>query len=81
MKIAKVKPLFKETETELVGLMSVAKWRNERSIFYSKLAEQLADKQKETKSETVTWKRRKISFCLLRSVIRCIRGTIFYFFY
>ena len=39
------------------------------SIFYSKLAEQLADKRKETKSETVTWIRRKISFCLLRSAI------------
>ena len=47
----------------------------ECSIFYSKIAEQIAEKRKESKSETVSWIRRKISFCLLRSAIMCVRGT------
>ena len=44
-------------------------------IFYSALAQQLAEKRKESKSCVVAWMRCRLSFSLLRSALLCLRGT------
>lgn len=46
----------------------------EASIFYSHLAERLAEKRNESKSDIITTIRRKIAFTLLRSMVACLRG-------
>ena len=43
--------------------------------FYSKLAELLSDKRKESKSLTVNWLRTKLCFGLLKSCLLCLRGS------
>ena len=44
------------------------------SIFLSKLADKLAVKKKCAKSMTISNKRRKISFLLIRWIVTCLRG-------
>jgi len=44
-------------------------------MFYKRLAEMIAEKRKEHSSSTTNTMRTKISFCLLRSMVRCIRGS------
>ena len=46
----------------------------EASIFLNRLAEKLAEKRKDSKGDTISAIRRKISFTLLRSVVTCLRG-------
>ena len=48
---------------------------NEASIFYKRLATLLAIKRNDNYSTTLSWIRNRLSFSLLRSAIRCIRGT------
>ena len=48
---------------------------SECSRFYSRLAELLAAKRNEPKSTIVTWLRCRLSFCLLRSSLICLRGS------
>ena len=43
--------------------------------FYKRLGEMISDKRKMNNSIVMGWIRRKLSFCLMRSVIRCVRGT------
>ena len=43
--------------------------------FYSKLAEMLSDKRKQSKSLTVNWLRIKICFGSLKFCILCLRGS------
>ena len=43
--------------------------------FYDHLAELLSEKRKESYSVTCTWVRRKLSFALIKSINRCIRGS------
>ena len=43
--------------------------------FYDHLAELLSQKRKESYSVTCTWLRRKLSFDLMKSINRCIRGS------
>ena len=47
----------------------------EADRFLSVLAEKLAIKKDISYGETVAWLRTKISFCLLRSAILCVRGS------
>ena len=47
----------------------------ECSIFYKRLSEMFADKKKQPIHETTSLIRTKLSFSLLRSTIRCIRGS------
>ena len=48
---------------------------NEASTFYKRLATLLAIKRNDNYSTTLSWIRNRLSFSLLRSAIRCIRGT------
>ena len=43
--------------------------------FYSKLAELLSDKRKQSRSLTVNWLRTKVCFGLLKSCLLCLRGS------
>ena len=43
--------------------------------FYSKLAELLSDKHKQSKSLTVNWIRTKVCFGLSKSCLLCLRGS------
>ena len=43
--------------------------------FYSKLAELLSDKHKESKSLAVNWLRTKVRFGLSKSCLLCLRGS------
>ena len=43
--------------------------------FYSKLAELLSDKRKQSKSLTVNWLRTMVCFGLLKSCLPCLRGS------
>ncbi len=45
------------------------------SVFYKRLASMLADKWKQPYGTTIGWLRCRLSFSLLRSSIRCIRGA------
>ena len=47
----------------------------ECSTFYSRLAEMLAEKRSIHASKMKSWIRTKLSFCLLRSQITCLRGS------
>ena len=44
-------------------------------VFVKTLAEKLAKKQNESYSTIISWLRTKLSFCVLRSVILCVRGS------
>ena len=44
-------------------------------LFVKTLAEKLAKKQNESYSTIISWLRTKLSFCVLRSVILCVRGS------
>ena len=48
---------------------------NAAKVCYSRLASMLATKRDQPYSSTMSWLRCTLSFCLLRSSIRCIRGT------
>ena len=43
--------------------------------FYIRLAELIADKSKNSYSETSAWIKRRLSFSLIRSSVMCIRGS------
>jgi len=45
------------------------------TIFYSSLAQQLAEKRQQQKSAVVAWMRCRLAFSLLRSSLLCLRGT------
>ena len=47
----------------------------EATTFYKRLASKLADHWDQSYSSTMNWLRCRISFCLLRSAIQCIRGA------
>ena len=47
----------------------------ESTKVYSKRAELLSDKRKESKSLTVNWLRTKLCFGLLKSCLLCLRGS------
>jgi len=47
----------------------------ECATFYSRLAEMLAEKRSVHESKMKCWIRTKLSFCLLRSQITCLRGS------
>ena len=44
-------------------------------IFYARLAELMAGKNKESKAIFTAWLRCRLSFSLLRSALLCLRGT------
>ena len=48
---------------------------HEANVFYKQLATLLAEKWKDPYSAVLGWIRFKLSFCLLRSAIQCIRGA------
>ena len=48
---------------------------HEASTFYKRLASLLSDKWKEHYAVVLGWIRCRLSFCLLRSAIQCIRGA------
>lgn len=48
---------------------------NESNVFYKRLASLLATKWDDPYSSTLSWLRCRLSFSLLRSSIRCIRGA------
>jgi len=48
---------------------------HEATIFYKRLASLLSEKWKEPYAVVLGWVRCRLSFCLLHSVIQCIRGT------
>ena len=48
---------------------------NEATVFFKRLASLLAEKRGEEYSKVMGWLRCRLSFCLLRSTIRCIRGS------
>ena len=50
-------------------------WEESVQKFYSKLAELLTDKRKESKSLTVNWLRTKLCFGLIKSCLLCLRGS------
>ena len=50
-------------------------WEESVQKFYSKLAELLTDKRKESKSLTVNWLRTKLCFGLIKSCLLCSRGS------
>lgn len=45
------------------------------TTFYAILAQQLADKKRQAKSNVTAWMRCRLSFSLLRSALLCLRGT------
>ena len=49
---------------------------NEANAFYKRLASVLASKRDDSYSSTLAWLRCRLSFSLLRSSIRCIRGAL-----
>ncbi len=49
---------------------------NEANTFYKRLASLLASKWNDSYSSTLAWLRCRLSFSLLRSSIRCIRGEV-----
>ncbi|XP_064400133.1 uncharacterized protein LOC135346443 [Halichondria panicea] len=48
---------------------------NQATVFYKRLASNLAIKSNESYSRTLSWLRSRITFSLLRSAIQCIRGS------
>ena len=48
---------------------------NEATIFYKRLASLIAAKRNNPYNATLSWLRCRLSFSLLRSAIRCIRGA------
>ena len=48
---------------------------NEASVFYKRLASELATKWDQPYSSTLSWLRCRLPFSLLRSSIQCIRGA------
>ena len=48
---------------------------HEATIFYKRLASLLSETWKEPYAVILGWVRRRLSFCLLRSAIQCIRGA------
>ena len=48
---------------------------NEASVFYKRLASELATKWDQPYSSTLSWLRCRLTFSLLRSSIQCIRGA------
>ena len=50
-------------------------WEESVQKFYSKLAELLSDKRKESKSLTVNWFRTRLCFGLIKSCLLCLRGS------
>lgn len=48
---------------------------HEATIFYKRLASLLSEKWKETYASVLGWIRCRLSFCLLRSAVQCIRGA------
>ena len=45
------------------------------TIFYKRLALLVAEKRELKYSDVIRWLRLKLSFCLLRSSIMCLRGS------
>ena len=43
--------------------------------FYNRLADMIAESREQPKSVVVAWMRSRLSFSLVRSAVRCIRGT------
>ena len=62
------------TFTPLV-LAATGGMAREAEIFYKRLASLIADKRNNNYNSTLSWLRCRLSFSLLRSAIRCIRGT------
>ena len=50
-------------------------WEESVQKFYSKLAELLSDKRKESKSLTANWFRTRLCFGLIKSCLLCLRGS------
>ena len=48
---------------------------HEASTFYKRLASLLSDKWKEHYAVVLGWIRCRLSFCLLRFAIQCVRGA------
>ena len=48
---------------------------HEASVFYKRLASLLSDKWNDPYATVLGWIRCKLSFCLLRSAMQCIRGA------
>ena len=48
---------------------------HEASVFYKRLASLLSDKWNYPYATVLGWIRCRLSFCLLRSAIQCIRGA------
>ena len=48
---------------------------HEAKVFYKRLAALLSDKWKDPYAETLGWIKCRLSFCLLRSAMRCIKGV------
>ena len=48
---------------------------HEASVFYKRLASLLSDKWNDPYATVLGWIRCRLSFCLLRSAIQCIRGA------
>ena len=44
-------------------------------VFYNRIAEMIADSRGQPKSVIVAWMRTLLSFSLVRSAVRCVRGT------
>ena len=44
-------------------------------VFVKTLSEKLAKKLNDSYSTIISWLRKKLSFCVLRSVILCVRGS------
>ena len=56
-------------------MSSNGEFRRECGRIYSKLAEQIAEKRKQSNSIISSWIKRKIIFSLLQSIRQCLRGS------
>ena len=71
---ARIREVERGAFTPLV-LSTTGGMARECTVFYKRLADRLADKRKTTYSLVMTWLRCRISFALLRSAIRALRGS------
>ena len=47
----------------------------ESLVFYKRLANSLAEQRNQEYSATANWERSRLSFCLIRSCLLCLRGS------
>ena len=47
----------------------------ESLVFYKRLANSLAEKRNQEYSATANWLRSRLSFCMIRSYLLCLRGS------